>query len=329
MDPQFGLICCRCRYFVQNPSTIRGRLRDTLSRPLLPIHFILQLRDEALLHRQQLLYPIPYALPLQVSPSQFILTIPRSLTTSPPGIDQHMTPLSILSASNTCSAPVSSAASSSIIRSTSPRSSGRSPSSSNPSPSSPSYSCSSVLGRQKPSRRTTWRRWACTELCTFLIGYTGECTACPRATNPHSRLRCRYFTEGVVDPIAVTAGLVQTGLYLDFFYVYFTKCVHSIPGPRHELNTIPRAEYSKERSSNFPHNLRTCLCLACNWLDCKEIEGRSRRSLGIAFRGLRSCQFHALFLCFAPCPADKAWRRPSVANMVLINYQESVFSLRF
>lgn len=35
----------------------------------------------------------------------------------------------------------------------------------------------------------------------------------------------RYFSEGVVDPIAVTAGLVQTGLYLDFFYIYFTKCV--------------------------------------------------------------------------------------------------------
>ncbi|KAG6827796.1 hypothetical protein H0H93_015292, partial [Arthromyces matolae] len=33
----------------------------------------------------------------------------------------------------------------------------------------------------------------------------------------------RYFTEnGTVDPIAVTAGIVQTGLYLDFFYVYFT-----------------------------------------------------------------------------------------------------------
>ncbi len=28
-----------------------------------------------------------------------------------------------------------------------------------------------------------------------------------------------------MDPIAVTAGLVQTGLYLDFFYVYFTKWV--------------------------------------------------------------------------------------------------------
>ena len=33
----------------------------------------------------------------------------------------------------------------------------------------------------------------------------------------------RYFTEGVVDPIAVIAGIVQTGLYLDFFYVYFTR----------------------------------------------------------------------------------------------------------
>ena len=33
----------------------------------------------------------------------------------------------------------------------------------------------------------------------------------------------RYFSEGVVDPIAVTAGLVQTALYVDFFYVYFTK----------------------------------------------------------------------------------------------------------
>jgi ER lumen protein retaining receptor len=33
----------------------------------------------------------------------------------------------------------------------------------------------------------------------------------------------RYWSDGSVDPIAVTAGLVQTGLYLDFFYVYFTR----------------------------------------------------------------------------------------------------------
>ena len=34
----------------------------------------------------------------------------------------------------------------------------------------------------------------------------------------------RYYTEaGHVDPRAVLCGIVQTGLYLDFFYVYFTK----------------------------------------------------------------------------------------------------------
>ncbi|KAF8963584.1 ER lumen protein retaining receptor-domain-containing protein [Flammula alnicola] len=42
----------------------------------------------------------------------------------------------------------------------------------------------------------------------------------------------RYWTEGVVDPIAVTAGIVQTGLYLDFFYVYFTKVLQ---GQKFEL----------------------------------------------------------------------------------------------
>ncbi|KAG1723015.1 HDEL sequence binding protein, partial [Suillus occidentalis] len=42
----------------------------------------------------------------------------------------------------------------------------------------------------------------------------------------------RYFMEDVVDPIAVTAGLVQTGLYLDFFYVNFTKVLH---GQKFEL----------------------------------------------------------------------------------------------
>ncbi|KAF8911604.1 ER lumen protein retaining receptor-domain-containing protein [Gymnopilus junonius] len=42
----------------------------------------------------------------------------------------------------------------------------------------------------------------------------------------------RYMTEGVVDPIAVTAGIVQTGLYVDFFYVYFTKVLQ---GQKFEL----------------------------------------------------------------------------------------------
>ncbi|KAH7907341.1 ER lumen protein retaining receptor-domain-containing protein [Hygrophoropsis aurantiaca] len=42
----------------------------------------------------------------------------------------------------------------------------------------------------------------------------------------------RYFTEDVIDPIAVVAGLVQTGLYIDFFYVYFTKVLQ---GQKFEL----------------------------------------------------------------------------------------------
>jgi len=42
----------------------------------------------------------------------------------------------------------------------------------------------------------------------------------------------RYYTESVVDPIAVTAGIVQTGLYIDFFYIYFTKVLN---GEKFEL----------------------------------------------------------------------------------------------
>ena len=33
----------------------------------------------------------------------------------------------------------------------------------------------------------------------------------------------RYFVEGHTDWVAWIAGMVQTGLYLDFFYIYFTK----------------------------------------------------------------------------------------------------------
>lgn len=42
----------------------------------------------------------------------------------------------------------------------------------------------------------------------------------------------RYFSDHQVDPIAVVAGIVQTGLYLDFFYVYFTKVLQ---GQKFEL----------------------------------------------------------------------------------------------
>ncbi|EED83913.1 predicted protein [Postia placenta Mad-698-R] len=42
----------------------------------------------------------------------------------------------------------------------------------------------------------------------------------------------RYWTEDLIDPIAVTSGIVQTALYLDFFYVYFTKVLQ---GQKFEL----------------------------------------------------------------------------------------------
>jgi len=42
----------------------------------------------------------------------------------------------------------------------------------------------------------------------------------------------RYFKEDQADPIAIVAGIVQTGLYLDFFYVYFTKVLQ---GQKFEL----------------------------------------------------------------------------------------------
>ncbi|KAJ3534261.1 hypothetical protein NM688_g7163 [Phlebia brevispora] len=41
----------------------------------------------------------------------------------------------------------------------------------------------------------------------------------------------RYWTEGVIDPIAVIAGLVQTALYLDFFYVYVTNVPLTLISP--------------------------------------------------------------------------------------------------
>lgn len=33
----------------------------------------------------------------------------------------------------------------------------------------------------------------------------------------------RYYTESFIDPIAVVAGIVQTVLYADFFYLYVTR----------------------------------------------------------------------------------------------------------
>lgn len=36
----------------------------------------------------------------------------------------------------------------------------------------------------------------------------------------------RYFAENRFDYISVLAGLVQTAIYSDFFYIYYTKVLH-------------------------------------------------------------------------------------------------------
>ena len=44
----------------------------------------------------------------------------------------------------------------------------------------------------------------------------------------------RYVVEGIVDWIAVSAGLLQTALYADFFYLYVTRIM------RGETLTLPK-----------------------------------------------------------------------------------------
>lgn len=49
----------------------------------------------------------------------------------------------------------------------------------------------------------------------------------------------RYFTDnGKIDPIAVLAGVIQTILYSDFFYIYYTK-YESSPPPSYPSTPLP------------------------------------------------------------------------------------------
>ena len=71
----------------------------------------------------------------------------------------------------------------------------------------------------------------------------------------------RYFTEGYFDPIAVVAGVIQTILYADFFWIYYTKYAlakirpNTIIQLRTMLTAIPG--YSKERNSTCRYRIRS------------------------------------------------------------------------
>ena len=96
----------------------------------------------------------------------------------------------------------------------------------------------------------------------------------------------RYFADGWSDPIAVVAGIVQTVLYSDFFWIYYTKSVilgnsyHTkadiaiLQGAQgQEIFTArmslqleqPKASRSNGRTDHSGCNLRTQACAAGNF----------------------------------------------------------------
>lgn len=68
----------------------------------------------------------------------------------------------------------------------------------------------------------------------------------------------RYFVDGYTDPIAVLAGLVQTALYCDFFYIYWTKsvspCVTPHPGYTHHHASLITIRYHERKLMHIMWN---------------------------------------------------------------------------
>lgn len=50
----------------------------------------------------------------------------------------------------------------------------------------------------------------------------------------------RYYFENHYDVIAIVAGIVQTVLYCDFFYLYITKGESLLPLFKHQSKTVLR-----------------------------------------------------------------------------------------
>lgn len=75
----------------------------------------------------------------------------------------------------------------------------------------------------------------------------------------------RYFMEnGYYDPIAILAGVVQTVLYSDFFWIYYTKyvnLVHADIAVQTARLIYVHVGYCKARSSTFRYRIRWSLLL--------------------------------------------------------------------
>ncbi len=211
------------RYIVQDPSTVCRGIRHALPRPALHrTRFGLQYLYEALLHREQLLYPLPYESTIQVCPHilpshAFSQCHALLRPTQDPSIDTFRLEYLV----------------------------------------GPSAFLALIFNYTFNFTEVLWAFSIYLEALAilpqlFMLQRTGEAEAITthylaalgayralyipnwlyryaffslsRSVLPFDT-QFRYFSEGTVDPIAVVAGLVQTGLYVDFFYIYFTKLV--------------------------------------------------------------------------------------------------------
>ena len=71
----------------------------------------------------------------------------------------------------------------------------------------------------------------------------------------------RYFAESWFDIIAVVAGLVQTVLYSDFFWIYYTKYAITKTLCIHDIMLTVATEFFKARSSTCRCRIRAGLWL--------------------------------------------------------------------
>jgi hypothetical protein len=71
----------------------------------------------------------------------------------------------------------------------------------------------------------------------------------------------RYFSDGYSDPIAVVAGIIQTILYSDFFWIYYTKFVLALPtkaGDPSSYGMLTAFQgFSRGRNSPYPSKKTT------------------------------------------------------------------------
>jgi len=76
---------------------------------------------------------------------------------------------------------------------------------------------------RKPLRPNTLPLWELTGLSTFQTGCTVMCGGHSLNVAPILMSFSIFLQQVVRKGVSILAGLVRTGLYRDFFYIYFTE----------------------------------------------------------------------------------------------------------